>query len=127
MKTIFGIFAKKIKTTIFLQIHNSQLQYRVDLGSGENVLVIKQATVTDYQWHTVKVTRRAKQLSLTLNERHRVNKTTSGAGVVLNSRRDHLYFSAEIDDTDIKRKNQRLTKSANFVGCLKNAELNGYR
>uniref|UniRef100_A0A915HZT9 Uncharacterized protein n=1 Tax=Romanomermis culicivorax TaxID=13658 RepID=A0A915HZT9_ROMCU len=111
-----------------LEIHSSILQYRIDLGSGENFVSIKQISVTDGQWHRVKIVRKQKNISLQLDSHKRVEHSISGAGIVLNLYGDYLYFGSEVWNPylNLRSSRTRNKRTTPFRGCINSLELNGY-
>lgn len=97
------------------KIHGGLVQYRFDLGSGENIVRISQVTVSDGQWHNVKVSRSEKHSILVLDKKFTTEFDAAGASNVLNLHGAHFYLGTS---PSIR---------SGYTGCIQTAELNGYR
>ncbi|KRX26660.1 Protocadherin Fat 3 [Trichinella nelsoni] len=103
-----------------LEIKNGFLQYRFDFGSGQ-AIVRNSVVLSDDHWHVVRLVRRDRQVSLTVDEKQN-RLQLSGSSSVLNffNRGSHLYVGAEVTDAG----NRSSVKNA-FLGCIRGLEING--
>ncbi|KRX97335.1 Protocadherin Fat 1, partial [Trichinella pseudospiralis] len=103
-----------------LEIKNGFLQYRFDFGSGQ-AIVRSSVVLSDGHWHVVRLLKRDRQVSLTVDEKQN-RLQLSGSSSVLNffNRGSHLYVGAEVIDTG----NRSSLKNA-FLGCIRGLVING--
>ncbi|KRY74853.1 Protocadherin Fat 1 [Trichinella pseudospiralis] len=103
-----------------LEIKNGFLQYRFDFGSGQ-AIVRSSVVLSDDHWHVVRLLKRDRQVSLTVDEKQN-RLQLSGSSSVLNffNRGSHLYVGAEVIDTG----NRSSLKNA-FLGCIRGLVING--
>ncbi|XP_003376814.1 putative cadherin domain protein [Trichinella spiralis] len=103
-----------------LEIKNGFLQYRFDFGSGQ-AIVRNSVVLSDDHWHVVRLVKRDRQVSLTVDEKQN-RLQLSGSSSVLNffNRGSHLYVGAEVTDAG----NRSSVKNA-FLGCIRGLEING--
>ncbi|KRZ80520.1 Protocadherin Fat 1 [Trichinella papuae] len=103
-----------------LEIKNGFLQYRFDFGSGQ-AIVRSSVVLSDDHWHVVRLLKRDRQISLTVDEKQN-RLQLSGSSSVLNffNRGSHLYVGAEVTDAG----NRSSLKNA-FLGCIRGLVING--
>lgn len=78
------------------QIVNGIVQYRLELGSGEGVVRVASARVSDGRWHEIRLQRDGASAKLTVDGRHVAHGSAPGANGILNLYSDDLYIGAEV-------------------------------
>lgn len=99
-----------------LEIHNGIIQYRFDLGSGEGIVSVASVSVSDGQWHEVRLDRQGNSAKLVVDSKHTAQGSAPGVNGVLNVQSNDIYFGAELREhpkiigfEDLRR---------GFIGCM---------
>lgn len=101
---------------MFFQIVNGAVQYRFELGSGEGVVRVASAQVSDGRWHEIRLERERNTAKITVDGIHTAQGSTPGVSDILNLQSDEMYLGAEVHQhpsilgfEDIQR---------GFFGCM---------
>ncbi|CAN8006700.1 unnamed protein product, partial [Ixodes hexagonus] len=100
------------------------VQYRFDCGSGEGVVRVEQARVSDGAWHEVQLERRGNFARLSVDRRHEASGAAPGVHDVLNLDGNDLFLGAEVRLTgfdDLRYDDVRM----GLVGCLDDVRVDG--
>lgn len=81
---------------VLLQIVNGTVQYRFDLGTGEGVVHIIDAYVSDGRWHEIRLERDGNSARLTVDNTYIMHGSSPGSSDVLNLQDEHMYLGAEV-------------------------------
>lgn len=99
-----------------LEIHNGIVQYRFDLGSGEGIVSVASVSVSDGQWHEVRLERQGNSAKLVVDSKHTAQGSAPGVNGVLNVQSNDIYFGSELREhpkiigfEDLRR---------GFIGCM---------
>lgn len=68
VQTLFQITSPNRAQYVYLEIYNNRIQFRYDIGGGENVINIANILINDGKWHLAKAERFGKEASLILDD-----------------------------------------------------------
>jgi len=67
-QTLFQITSPNRAQYVYLEIYNNRLQFRYDIGGGENSISISNVPINDGKWHFAKADRYGKEASLIVDD-----------------------------------------------------------
>lgn len=99
-QTLFQITSPNRAQYIYMEIFNARIQFRYNIGGGENVVCLSEILVNDGKWHFAKAERYGKEASLILDdgEGFKMNYTfglPSGAHE-MDVDRDSIFLGAKV-------------------------------
>lgn len=99
-QTLFQITSPNRAQFVYLEISNNRLQFRYDIGGGENLISISQVPINDGKWHFVKADRYGKEASLVLDDGEglKMNHTFGlpNGGREMDVDRDSIFLGAKV-------------------------------
>lgn len=72
------------------------LQYRFDLGSGEGLVRVASASLSDGRWHEATLERDGASARLTVDKKHVAHGSAPGSSEVLHLQQEDIYLGAEV-------------------------------
>nr|XP_022919754.1 fat-like cadherin-related tumor suppressor homolog isoform X3 [Onthophagus taurus] len=79
-----------------LEVVNGVIQYRFELGSGEGVVRVSTAYVSDGKWHEIRLERDHNNARLIVDGVHSAQGSAPGISDILNLQSDEMYLGAEV-------------------------------
>ena len=100
IQTLFQITSPNRAQFIYLEIANNRIQFRYDIGGGENLLILSHVPINDGKWHLVKAERFGKESYLTIDDGEglKMNYTFGlpNAGREMEIDRDSIFLGAKV-------------------------------
>ena len=100
VQTLFQITSPNRAQYVYLEIFNNRLQFRYDIGGGENLINIANVLINDGKWHMAKAERYGKEASLVLDDGEglKMNYTFGlpNGGKEMDVDRDSIFLGAKV-------------------------------
>jgi hypothetical protein len=100
IQTLFQITSPNRAQYIYLEISNNRLQFRYEIGGGENLISIANILVNDGKWHLARVERYGKEAVLMLDdgEGYKMNYTFGlpSTAKEMDIDRDSIFLGAKV-------------------------------
>ncbi|GLV37965.1 kugelei [Carabus blaptoides fortunei] len=78
------------------RVDYNMLEYRFDLGSGEGIVRVSSAYVSDGRWHEIRLERDKHSARLTVDNIHVAHGSAPGISDILNLQNDNMFFDAQV-------------------------------
>ncbi|KAL1490534.1 hypothetical protein ABEB36_013210 [Hypothenemus hampei] len=99
-----------------LEVVNGVVQYRFDLGSGEGIVRVANAYISDGNWHEIKLERDRNNAKITIDGNHVAQGSAPGISDILNLQSDEMYLGAEVHQHPSILGFEDVQKG--FTGCM---------
>lgn len=104
-----------------LEIVNGVVQYRFDLGSGEGMVSVSSMSVSDGQWHEIKLEREGNSARLVVNGKHVAQGNAPGVNGILNLQLSDMYLGAEVRQHPTVLGFEDVQRG--FIGCMDDVKI----
>ncbi|GLH14886.1 Fat-like cadherin-related tumor suppressor homolog [Gryllus bimaculatus] len=99
-----------------LEVENGVVQYRFDLGSGEGLVRVGSAYVSDGQWHEIQLERDGNSAKLVVDGKHVAHGSAPGNNGILNLQSTDIYLGAEVHQHPTVLGYEDIQRG--FFGCM---------
>lgn len=104
-----------------LEIVNGIVQYRFDLGSGEGLVSVTSISISDGQWHEIRLERDGNSARLIVDGKHVAQGSAPGVNGVLNLQSNDLYLGGEVRPHPTVLGFEDIQRG--FIGCMDDIRL----
>lgn len=72
------------------------VQYRFELGTGEGLVRVSSAFISDGQWHEIRLERDGNTARVVVDRKHVAQGSSPGINDILNTQSDVIFLGAEV-------------------------------